>query len=126
MVTGTVLDITYDKGEFALTQGHKSFAGSGYKNGRYISQRGYGWASECKPSRITIKVDVDGEIYDVWVDRYFKDAWGRLTAGRVAAIQATVPDIVELEPNVSNYGNVYYTVTDNCMDAWLHSAMAVR
>lgn len=126
MVTGTVINIRYDKGEYALTQGHKGYAKSGYQHGRYVSQRGYGWASECKPSRITIKVDVEGENFDVWIERYFKDCWGRLSAGRVDAILATVPQGVILEENYSYNGNIYYTVADSCMENWLARAMAVR
>lgn len=126
MVIGLVKGFKYDKGEFDLTQGHSSYARSGYKNGRYVNQRGYGWASECKPSRITLKVEVDGELFDVWVDRYFKDNWGRLTAGRLDAIQRTTPREIELVGNVSNNGTFYYTVTDSCMDSWLKNAMRVH
>lgn len=125
MVTGLVKDFRYEKSEFELTQGHSSYARSGYKNGRYVNQRGFGWASECKPSRITLKVEVDGELFDVWVDRYFKDNWGRLTARRIDAIKKTIPGVVDLVENVSNNGTFYYTVSDFYMALWLTNAMKV-
>lgn len=126
MVTGIIKGFKYEKSEYNLTQGHGAYERSGYRGGRYINQRGFGWASESKPSRITLKIDVDGIIYDVWVDRYFKDNWGRLTAGRVAAIQKTTPKSVELHENFSNYGTCYYTVSDRSMALWLENALAVR
>ena len=60
MVTGIIKGFKYEKSEYNLTQGHGAYERSGYRGGRYINQRGFGWASESKPSRITLKIDVDG------------------------------------------------------------------
>lgn len=122
MVTGTVVNAIYERGEYTLTQGHKDSTRSGYKNGRYISQRGYGWASECRPSRITLIVNVEGHHHDVWVDRFFKDNWGRLTQNRQNAILNTIPSMVDLEENLGSCDTMYYTVCDSYMYDWLARA----
>ena len=68
----TVLGIEYTKGEFELVQGHKAGDRTGYVGeGCYINFRGYGWAERRKPSKLVAKVEVNGETFDIWIDRDF-------------------------------------------------------
>ena len=121
MIIGEVRNIRYEAGEFALTQGHKGYERS-YRSssGRYVSQRGYGWATECKGSKLILEVQVGEDIHDVWIDRFFKDNLGRLTEKRRMAIRYTTPAQVPLEENYTRTGSVYYKVPDEFMNAWLH------
>lgn len=81
------ISVTYEPGEYNLTQGHKGYEKKCYKNNSYINPTGFGWATEYKQSRIIVGVDVKGLYAEVWVDRFFKDNWGRLTTKRVKAIK---------------------------------------
>lgn len=117
--------ISYVPGEYCITQGHK---GSERKhknqNGQYITPTGFGWGTVSKPSRITVGVNVNGKNTTVLVDRYFKDNWGRLTAGRVRAIKETLPGELELIENQTYSGDIYYAAADESMASWLASAKA--
>ncbi len=118
-----VLRLEYDPGYFCLTNGHKEYERSGYRNGRYVSQRGYGWASECKGSRLTLKVDLGGLVEEIWVDRYFKERLGRLTEKRRRIIEATVPDEVCVDMKETRNGGIYYVVSEEDMDLWFQRAV---
>lgn len=87
----------YDAGEYTKTQGHKGYERTHYRNGKYINPTGFGWASEYRPSRITIGICVDGAYAEVWIDRFFKDNWGRLTTKRLTTIRDTMPEEVNVE-----------------------------
>lgn len=86
---------------------------------------GFGWAAECKPSRIVVGVEVNSKYAEVYADRYFKDSWGRLTAGRVEAIMDSLPDELSVTENETHAGSIYYTIDENCMDKWLKAAKAL-
>lgn len=118
--------ISYEPGEFLRSNGHKGYERKHKKFGRTVTPTGYGWATESKPSKITVGVEVNGHHKDVWVDRYFKDNWGRMTAGRVQAIQETLPNELELIENQTYAGKVYYTVADESLDSWLVAAKKAR
>ena len=49
-----------------------------------------------------------------------------MTAGRVRAIQETLPNELELVENQTYAGEVYYTVADESMDSWLAAAKEAR
>lgn len=126
MIIGTVKSIHYEAGEFAISQGHKCGERGHYtKSGHYVNPIGFGNATVCKSSKLVLEVDVDGDRYDVWVDRFFKDNWGRLTAGRRYAIEKTAPDIVSLDEHTTYSGNIYYTICEPDMITWLHRAIKV-
>jgi hypothetical protein len=123
MVTGTVNNIRYEAGEFAVTQGHKCGERGHYtKSGHYVNPIGFGNATICKASKLILDVEVSGRSYDVWVDRFFKDNWGRVTAGRRYAIEESAPDTVLLNENTTCSGDVYYTVCETDMSRWLQRA----
>lgn len=126
MITGTVNRIRYEAGEFTITQGHKYGERGHYtKRGHYVHPIGFGNAKEYKSSKLILDVTVEGWSYDVWVDRFFKDNWGKLTAGRRYAIEETIPDTVVLDEHTTYSGTTYYTVCELDMIAWLHRAMKV-
>lgn len=118
----TTMYINYEPGEFYITQGHKGYEKRHQnKAGRYVNPTGFGWGTESKPSRISVGIEIDGKKNEVFVDRYFKDNWGRLTSGRVSVIKKTLPDELEVIKNTQS-GNVYYTVDDKSMESWLFAA----
>ena len=118
------ISFTHVPGEYRKTQGHKGYERSHYKNGRYVNPTGYGWGTESKPSKIIVGVNVDGAYTEIWVDHYFKNMWGKLTAGRVEAIRATLPEELEVIMNETSSGRIYYMVDEACLEKWLSAAMA--
>lgn len=112
----------YEAGEYTKTQGHKGYERTHYRNGKHINPTGFGWASEYRPSRITIGICVDGAYAEVWIDRFFKDSWGRLTEKRLTAIRETMPEEVNVVKNEGVSGKVYYTVTEESLESWLDAA----
>ena len=119
-----ILKIQYVPGEYFLSQGHKGGEPCHYKNGRYVKPTGCGWATESRPARLLAFIDVDGSIHETRLDFYFRNVWGRLTQKRIAAIESTAPEYVNVEKQTSFYGNVYFTIADNDMDAWYKIATA--
>ncbi len=124
MIVKTV-GLKYEAGEFMLTQGHKRGERDHYNNGRYVQNRGFGWASECRPARLTLICDDSGRREEIWIDRFFRENWGRLTPNRLSAIRATIPDEVEVNLQVSYKGANYYTVDETCMQNWLTNAKSI-
>lgn len=118
--------IFYEPGEFFRSNGHKGYERRHKNAGRYVNPTGFGWATESKPSRISLGVEINGQYEEVLVDHYFKDNWGRMTAGRVQAIKDTLPDEVEIIENQSYSGATYYTVADETMDNWLAAAKGAK
>ena len=112
----------YETGEYARTRGHNEYERNHYKSGRYINPTGFGWATEYKPSRITLGIVVNGVHSEVWVDRFFKDNWGRLTARRLNAIRHTLPEEVNVIENIGLFGDTYYTIDDESLKKWLKAA----
>lgn len=51
--------------------------------GTYVTQKGFGWASEWKPSKIIVRICTEDGETEVWIDKYFREHWGRLTAKRI-------------------------------------------
>lgn len=121
------ISITYQPGEYYKTQGHKrSERKHRSKAGHIVNPTGFGWATESRPSRIIVGVDVKGKYAEVWVDHFFKDNWGKLTAGRVRAIKDTMPDELKVKKNEGYSGSVYYTADETSMREWLKDAKAAR
>ena len=120
------VSIQYQPGDFYISQGHKGYEKKHRnKAGRTVNPIGFGWAAECKPSRIVVGVEVNSKYAEVYADRYFKDSWGRLTAGRVEAIMDSLPDELSVTENETHAGSIYYTIDENCMDKWLKAAKAL-
>ncbi|HEY9059189.1 MAG TPA: hypothetical protein VIO64_01615 [Pseudobacteroides sp.] len=121
-----IISFYYETGEYAVTQGHKGYEKKHNKSGKYINPKGFGWATEYKPSRITLGIVVNGVYAEVWVDRFFKDNWGRLTAGRVNAIKNTLPKEVNVIENIGLSGEIYYTIDDESLEKWLAAANKIK
>lgn len=117
------ISITYEPGEYYRTQGHRRGERKHRnKAGRIVNPTGFGWATESKPSRITVGIDVKGKYEEVWVDYFFKNNWGRLTARRVQKIKDTMPDELKVSKHETYSGSAYYTVDEDSMWDWLESA----
>lgn len=118
--------VRYIPGEYAYTNGHKGNECDHYNNstGAYVSQKGYGWASEWKPSKIIVIIDAGDGYSEVWVDKYFRENWGRLTAKRVDAIMNTLPETVVVNEQTARSGAIYYTVDETSLSNWLKRAKA--
>ena len=41
---------------------------------------------------------------------------------RLEALEATMPDKVEVNEHISSYGNRYYTISDQSMKDWVQAA----
>lgn len=76
-----MLSITYDPGEFYIFQGNKVYERK-HRNraGHIVNPTGFGWATEGRPSRIAVGLEINGKYEETWIDHFFKDNWGRLTA----------------------------------------------
>ena len=75
--------IKYIPGEYAYTNGHKGNECDHFNDstGAYVKQKGYGWASEWKPSKIIVSIETEDGCFDVWVDRYFRENVHIMTTG---------------------------------------------
>ena len=119
-----VLNLRYEPGYFAVTNGHKGYEKSHYSAlWGYVEQRGYGWATECKSSKLVLAAVVEGAYYEIWVDHYFKENLGRLTEKRRKVIEATCPKQITVEENESRSGALYYTACELDMRAWLQRVL---
>lgn len=118
--------IKYIPGEYANTNGHKGNEYGHYNKmtGAYVTQKGYGWTSEWKPSKIIVSIDTEDGYFEVWVDKYFREHWGRLTAKRVQAIMDSLPEVITVNEQIARSGSVYYTVDDSSLSDWLARAKA--
>lgn len=116
--------IKYIPGEYAYTNGHKGNEYDHYNKstGAYVTQKGFGWASEWKPSKIIVSISTEDGNAEVWVDKYFREHWGRLTAKRVEKIMDSMPDTLVVHENTARSGAVYYTVDDSSLADWLKRA----
>ena len=121
-----IKSVRYLPGEYAYTNGHKGNEHDHYNNstGAYVSQKGYGWASEWKPSKIIVIIDAGDGYSEVWVDKYFRENWGSLTAKRVDAIINTLPETVVVNEQTARSGAVYYTIDEISLSNWLKRAKA--
>lgn len=123
MVIGTNINLEHVKCEYSFSNGYKQGAKEGYiGDGYYSSNNGYGWGTTMRPSKLVLTVEVDGRHEEVWIDKFFKERWGRLTANRVAAIRATMSQLVLLQKQVSVRGTQYYTLAEPYAEAWLYNA----
>lgn len=115
----TCLDVVYEEGDFYYSQGHKKGSKVKYNNGYLQSPNGFGGASNLKASRLILYIEVEGKQNCAWIDRYFKDAIGRLTDKRRKKIISTMPANVEVEEFLNSSGKKYYVVSEEDMDQWL-------
>ena len=113
------VSMQYIPGEYYITQGHKGHERNHYnKSGRYVNQRGFGWASEYKSSELILYLERDGKSLAVRIDPYFKEIVGRMTQKRIDKIIAAMPDEVHVEKHTSDYGNSYFAVSENDLNEW--------
>lgn len=117
------VSMQYIPGEYYITQGHKGYECNHYTQyGRYVTQRGFGWASESKPSELILYLESEEESLAVRVDSYFKENVGRMTQKRIDRIIAAMPDEVNIEKRTSNFGNDYLAVSEHDLNEWRKAA----
>ena len=116
-------ELEYKKCEYFYGTGYKANTKSGYLGeGFFSSNKGYGWGTTIKPSILTLKVVVEGQMYDVWIDHFFKETWGRMTINRVNAIKTTMPKLSILVEKISKKGNRYFVLHEDYAKLWLKLA----
>lgn len=119
------LTVSYEEGDFYLTQGVKKGTRTTYKNGYTHSPRGSGWGENYKPSHLVLTIEVKGKVVDTWIDRYFKDNVGRLTKKRRNKIIDTMPEEVKVEKYKKQDGSPYYVVDDEDLEKWAKRAKLI-
>lgn len=119
------LGISYESGDFYLTQRVKKGTRTTYKDGYIHSPRGSGWGDNYKPSHLVLTVEVKGRVVDTWIDRYFKDNVGKLTEKRRNKLAATMPDKVKVEEYEKQDGSLYYVVDDDDLEEWAKRAKLI-
>ena len=123
MVIGTNINLEHQKCEYSYGNGYKAGSRTGYIGDGYFSDNnGYGSGYTMRPSKLILNVQVNDSREEVWIDKFFKERWGRLTANRVAAIRATMSQLVLLQKQVSVRGTQYYTLAEPYAEAWLYNA----
>ena len=118
-----VVDCRYEKGSpMNMYQGCKGGYYKGYKNGVFHKQA-FGWGYDYVPSKIIVTISLEGtgseEEHDVWVDKYFKDHWGRITENRKNAILRSAPEIINVEEVVTERGYLYYKADEDDLNSWM-------
>lgn len=95
-------------------------------NGIRYANRGTGFAERITPSQLILYAEVRGRLAAIYIDRYFKEKWGRLTAKRREAIQATMPEVIAVSEHMSPTGGRYYEALDDALAQWLTRAQAYK
>lgn len=117
------LQIRYEEGGYYTTQHIKN--GSRIKstgNGYTQYPQGNGWAKNFKGSRLILYIEVDGNVYDTWIDQFFKDSIGKLTEKRRDIIERNMPISVEVDEYERQDGSKYYVVDEESLNKWLKVA----
>jgi len=93
----------------------KSFFAEGASK---VEDRGTGWMDVVHSSRLILTVQVDGEKKEIWMERLFRKAFGRLTQKRRDAIQRTIPETVEVVERTGRKGTKYFVLADEELQDW--------
>lgn len=100
-----------------------------YRGGFRLENRGNGWGQKTKSSklilRVAVKTDEGTELQEIWIDRFFKEEMGKLTGKRRDAIEATMPEVIEVE-ECSAGDKVYYQTSETELRKWLNRAERVH
>ena len=118
--------IKYEAGSFELTQGVKGGSDGKWEGGRFFESRGHGWVQNIRSSKLILYVLVEKKPFEIWIDRFFKNNFGRLTKKRRDLIAKTMPESVEIEEQTSPRGTKYCTVSEADLQAWLARAKAAQ
>lgn len=124
LIKAKTITLRYEEGERYTSDGipkHKQ--GKNYfKNRKYIMTDYTGHQYTTKPSRFILLIEVNEQIVETWIDKYFKDNVGRLTEKRRMAIRDSMPETVLVEQFESRDGKQYYVVDESCLDQWRTTA----
>lgn len=116
------IKVVYEQGGYYTSQGVKN-GSKVKKNGGYTQfPQGNGWAMNIKSSKLILYIDVNGEVYATWIDQFFKDNVGRLSAPRRTKIIDTMPSCVEVKQYQRVDGSIYYVVDEHDLEDWQYRA----
>lgn len=119
-LTAICIQLRYEPGDYHIGQRVKGGSNgvTYYKKGYIRTTQGYGWEKCIRPSKLIISIQVDNRIYDVWIDRYFKDTIGKLTAKRIDAIKQAMPETIQVYECETRSGDIYFNIEESELDAW--------
>ncbi len=89
-----------------------------------VEDRGTGWMDVIHSSRLILTVLIGGEKKEIWMERLFRKAVGRLTQKRRDAIQRTMPKEVEVVERTGRKGTKYFVLADEELQAWILRAVS--
>lgn len=121
------LSVRYEEGSFDLYQKApgRQCGQVKYRGGYRYKNRGNGWGEKIKPSKLilnaAVQTDKGKELQVIWIDRFFKDELGNLTERRRDAIEATMPEFIEVEECTAG-DEVYYQTLETELRKWLKRA----
>lgn len=113
------LKVVHEKGEYFYGQGLKKGTKAGYKKGYYCSPNGFGGGHYYKSSTLILYAVINSRVYNIRIDRFFRDYIGKLTEKRVNKIIAEMPAQVSIEEYNTQGGEKYYQVTELDLEEWL-------
>ena len=112
------LKVTYEEGGYFTSQGIKKGSRVSQK-GKYVQiPQGNGWAKNIKSSKLILYIEVNGIVYDTWIDQFFKDNVGRLSMARREKIINSMPVTVRVEEYQRIDGSIYYVVDEQDLKSW--------
>ena len=91
--------------------------------GAKVRDRGTGWKDITWPSRLILHVIVEGEEFQVWVDRFFKARLGRLIARRRNVIASTMPQTINVVEKMGRSGKRYFVADEADLVGWLEAIL---
>ncbi|MBL4933032.1 hypothetical protein [Clostridium paridis] len=119
------ISLRYEAGNYSIGQG---ISGGGipgksyFEKGKVHLQQGCGWEKQIAPSRLILMVEINGCNGEIWVDRFFKDAVGKLTAKRVEKLEKNMPEKIHVNEYKKADDSFYYTVDENDLYKWKENA----
>lgn len=123
VVSAKVVGIQVTPPDSEYHQGYKGgWSGQFYSGGAIHQRNGFGGQRDITPKRITLQVEVGDRVSDVWVDRDFRFALGKLTPKRTQAIIESLPDEVMLYENENRRGERFYCLTETSFNEWLKNS----
>lgn len=119
------ISLRYEAGDYSTGQG---ISGGGipersyFNKGKVHQQQGFGWEKQITPSRLILIVEINGSYHEIWVDRFFKDSVGKVTAKRIEKLDENMPEKIRVNEYEKADGGIYYTVDENDLYKWKENA----
>jgi len=113
------LEIIYEEGWYSSSQNTKK-RDIRYEKGCKHWDNGNGWQRNFKSSSYYIMVKIQDIKYKIFIDRFFKDNFGRLIEKRRTIIENTMPQEINVQEKVSPRGTKYYIAVEDDLQNWLN------